>query len=456
MVRCGRSSHPANHDQQSTSAISTGGSREGRILLVDPKPKKGFASQFFDVVEKLIVKLMHDKQPSSQCLAGLGIFAPVHEETPPHPYLPVNGYLPEGLNGEFLMVGPNPKFMPVAGYHWQYDGDGMVHALRIKDGKATYASRYVRTSRLKQEEYFGGAKFVKVGDLEGLFGVFMVGLYILRSKFEVLDISFGSGTCNTSLTYHHGKLLALGEMDKPYVLRILEDGDLQTVGIEKILAFDATKKARFGILPRYSMDEIHMKWFELPNCFIFHNANAWEEGDEVVLITCRLEGTDSMSIVNWIANPFGFTSELYEMRFNMENGLASHKKLSLPSVDFPRVNNNYIGRKQRFVYATIAGKRTGIIKFDLHAEPLLGRKKFEFCGDAAFVSRESGVTSEEEDGYLIFFVCDENTGKSTVNVIDAKTMSVDPVAVVELPKRVPFGFHSFFATEEQFKAQTTF
>ncbi|KAI3934974.1 hypothetical protein MKW98_009893 [Papaver atlanticum] len=366
---------------------------------------------------------MHDsKQTScSQYLTGPGIFAPVHEETPPHPNLPVNGYLPEGLNGEFLMVGPNPKFMHVAGYHW-YDGDGMVHGLRIKDGKPL-----------------------------------------------LLDVSFGSGTCNTSLTYHHGKLLALGEMDKPYVLRILEDGDLQTVGMfdydkqlehsftahpkidsftgemftfgyaltppyctyrviskdgymlnpvpitlseptmmhdfaitenftifmdlplnfrptnlvtrEKILAFDAIKKARFGVLPRYSTSEIHMRWFELPNCFIFHNANAWEDGDEVVLITCRLEITDSMSIVNWIANPFDFTSELYEMRFNMKNGLASQKKLSLPSVDFPRVNNNYIGRRQRFVYATIVGKRTWIIKFDLHAEPLLGRKKFEVGGN---------------------------------------------------------------------------
>ena len=38
----------------------------------------------------------------------------------------------------------------------------MVHGVRIKDGKATYVSRYVRTSRLKQEEYFGGAKFMKV------------------------------------------------------------------------------------------------------------------------------------------------------------------------------------------------------------------------------------------------------------------------------------------------------
>lgn len=32
-------------------------------------------------------------------------------------------------------------------------------------------------------------------------------------------------------------------------------------------------------------------------------------------------------------------------------------------------------------------------------------------------------------------------------MIDAKTMSPDPVATVELPTRVPFRFHAFFVTE---------
>ena len=34
-----------------------------------------------------------------------------------------------------------------------------------------------------------------------------------------------------------------------------------------------------------------------------------------------------------------------------------------------------------------------------------------------------------------------------MNVIDAKTMSPDPVAIVELPNRVPYGFHAFFVTD---------
>ncbi|KAF8398390.1 hypothetical protein HHK36_017317 [Tetracentron sinense] len=310
------------------------------IVVVDPKPSIGIASKFVDLVEKLILKLTYDSSKPNHYLSGN--FAPVAEETPPCKNLPVKGYLPkfplqECLNGEFLRVGPNPKFAPVAGYHWYcgtyipylcfelFDGDGMIHGMHIKDGKATYVSRYVRTSRLKQEEYFGGSKFMKscwlvismldmssaatfsapsvgsymsthgdnsvlqftavnldvtnyldcccaiaemiimgkhncwfitaeviimekcsfkfgdpmiimlchlqIGDLKGLFGLLTINMQMLRAKLKVLDVSYGTGPSNTALIYHHGKLLALSEADKPYVLKVLENGDLQTLGM---------------------------------------------------------------------------------------------------------------------------------------------------------------------------------------------------------------------------------
>nr|XP_010931015.1 LOW QUALITY PROTEIN: carotenoid 9,10(9',10')-cleavage dioxygenase [Elaeis guineensis] len=527
------------------------------IVAVNPKPRKGLVSKAVDLIERVIVYLMHDSSKPLHYLSGN--FAPVRDETPPCFDLPVRGSLPECLNGEFVRVGPNPKFVPVAGYHW-FDGDGMIHGMHIKDGKAAYVSRYVKTSRLKQEEFFGGAKFMKIGDLKGLFGLFMVQMQLLRAKLKVLDASYGIGTGNTALIYHHGKLLALSEADKPYVVKVLEDGDLQTLGMldydkrlthpftahpkvdpftdemftfgyshtppyctyrvitkdgvmldpvpitisdpvmmhdfaitenyaifmdlplffrpkemvkgKLIFTFDTTKKARFGVLPRYAKDDRHIRWFELPNCFIFHNANAWEEGDEVILITCRLENPD-LDMVNGTTKGQleNFSNELYEMRFNMKNGAASQKQLSVSAVDFPRINESYTGRKQRYVYGTILDNITkvkGIIKFDLHAEPETGKKKLEVGGnvkgifelgpgrygsEAIFVPGQSGITSEEDDGYLIFFVMMKTTGKSEVNVIDAKTMSAEPVAVVELPNRVPYGFHAFFVREEQLQRQ---
>ncbi|KAI9170526.1 hypothetical protein LWI28_029213 [Acer negundo] len=386
------------------------------VVEVNPKPQKGLTSKVIDFVEKLIVKFMYDSSQPHHYLAGN--YAPVHE-TPPTKDLHVIGHLPECLNGEFVRVGSNPKFGPVAGFHC------MIHGLRIKDGKATYVSRYVKTSRLKQEEFFGGSKFMKIGDLKGIFGLLMVNIQMLRTKLKVLDVTYGYGTD---------------------AIKVLEDGDLQTLGL---LDYDKRLKHSFTAHPKVDP----------------YTANAWEEGDEVVLITCRSENPDLDMVNGAVKEKLEITNELYEMRFNMKTGLASQKKLSASAVDFPRVNDCYTGRKQRYVYGTILdsiAKVIGIVKFDLQAEAEAGKTKLEvggnvkgifelgsgrFGSEAVYVPREPGTSSEEDDGYLIFFSHDEKTGKSAVIVIDAKTMSVDPVAVVELPHRVPYGFHAFFVTE---------
>lgn len=39
----------------------------------------------------------------------------------------------------------------------------MVHAVRIKDGKASFCNRYVQTSKLRQEQRAGKPIFAKVG-----------------------------------------------------------------------------------------------------------------------------------------------------------------------------------------------------------------------------------------------------------------------------------------------------
>lgn len=520
-------------------------------------PSNGISARILDLVENGI--LWAFRPPSTPLHYLSANYAPV-SECPPITDLPVLGSLPSCLDGEFVRIGPNPKFKPVAGYHW-FDGDGMVHGLRIKDGKATYVSRFVRTSKLKQEEMFNASKFLKIGDMKGMFGLFIAQIFNLRCKLKVLDVSQGFGTGNTALVYHDRRLLALHEADKPYAIRVLEDGDLQTIGFldyEKrlthpftahpkvdpvtgelftfgyqfeppycsyrvvtkegimqdpvtitvsgpvmmhdfaitenyaifmdmplyfqpkemlkgnlIIKFDHTKKARFGILPRYAKNESAIKWFELPTCYAFHNVNAWEEGDEIVLYTCRLPEVDLEMASGPVRKDFKqFENQLYEMRFNLKTGLASQKQLSWSAVDFPRINEKYTGRKQQFGFCTMLEKSTkvkGLVKFDLWAEPDLGGKNEIEAGgnvkgvilfgpgrygsEAIFVPKSSGIDEFEDDGYLICFVHDENTGKSEVCVFDAKTMAPEPVGVVELPSRVPYGFHALFVSEEQLLSQ---
>ncbi len=73
-----------------------------------------------------------------------GNFAPVAEEVTALD-LRVTGTIPRELNGRLLRIGPNPIVPPdPAKYHW-FTGNGMVHGLRLRDGRAEwYRNRFVR------------------------------------------------------------------------------------------------------------------------------------------------------------------------------------------------------------------------------------------------------------------------------------------------------------------------
>ncbi|CAM6114675.1 unnamed protein product [Calypogeia fissa] len=517
-----------------------------------------FANSLLDALENAVIRAFEGADKEKNYYLQ-GNYAPV-EEFGPEPVLSVASHLPECLNGAYLQVGPNPMFEPFAKYHW-FDGDGMLHGLRIKDGKATYTCRYVRTARLEQEEFWGAPKFVKVGDLVGKRGLAHILLQGLRVIFGLLDVSNGQGTANTSLVYHNGKLQVLGEQDMPYVMRVLEDGDFETVSrldydkkldhcftahpkidpvtgemfafgyqvfhapyatyrvISKdgvmgdavpitvsgpammhdwaitenfaifidcplqfsfkamlddqfVLTFDKTKPIRVGVLPRYAKDDSQMRWFECANGLLLHTANAWEEGDEVDLIACPGVTTNLNLFSRYEKEKCQATTKhLREYRFNLKNGQARERLLGDFDTDFPTINADYVGRKNKYIFSGIledATLVTGIVKYDLTLEPKLGKSKLEIGGNIAgvfwhgsgrygseplHVPKNPGKRGCEDDVYLLSFVHDENTGKSEVVVIDGKTMSSSPVAVIEMPSRVPYGFHSLFITEEQLQLQ---
>lgn len=61
--------------------------------------------------------------------------------------------------------------------------------------------------------------------------------------------------------------------------------------------------------------------------------------------------------------------------------------------------------------------------------------------------------ASEDDGFLLTYVHDEAAGTSSLRVWDAATMDPEPLAVVELPQRVPYGFHTLWVNETQFQEQ---
>ena len=130
--------------------------------------------------------------------------------------LEVIGEIPADLNGLYVRNGPNPRYRPTGRYHW-FDGDGMLHALHFRDGKATYRNRWVRTVGYQRDSARGGASYA--GMVEDTSANPDDG-YFRRLK----------DTANTDVVFHNGNLLAMwylaGEAYK------VDPLTLETLGVE--------------------------------------------------------------------------------------------------------------------------------------------------------------------------------------------------------------------------------
>lgn len=67
----------------------------------------------------------------------------------------VIGEIPADLDGVYLRNTENPVHPALAPYH-PFDGDGMLHLVGFRDGKAFYRNRFVRTTGFVAEQEAGG------------------------------------------------------------------------------------------------------------------------------------------------------------------------------------------------------------------------------------------------------------------------------------------------------------
>lgn len=119
-----------------------------RAVLERVWKKPQLAPALMNVAESVLTLLEPRKFPYHANLAIQLVdnFAPVSEECPPTSGLEVTGQIPECFNGIYVRNGSNPQYMPAGGYHI-FDGDGMLHAVRFKNGVPSYCCRYIHTYR---------------------------------------------------------------------------------------------------------------------------------------------------------------------------------------------------------------------------------------------------------------------------------------------------------------------
>ncbi|MBW4542932.1 MAG: carotenoid oxygenase family protein [Symplocastrum torsivum CPER-KK1] len=220
-----------------------------------------------------------------------------------------------------------------------------------------------------------------------------------------------------------------------------------------LLMFEQEKPSRFCILPHHG-DNNSIRWFECPACYVVHTLNAYEEGDEVVLIGCHMTAT-TMGLSQTPDHPDADIPRLYRWRFNLSTGIVKEEMLDDVSSEFPRINEQLLGRKTRYGYtAKLApGHPTpafeGLIKYDFSsgASQTLKFGSQRYGGEAVFVPRPGAVA--EDDGWLLTFVHDEGSDTSELVVVNAQDFTAEPVARVLIPQRVPYGFHGTWVSEKQ-------
>lgn len=214
----------------------------------------------------------------------------------------------------------------------------------------------------------------------------------------------------------------------------------------------ANQPTRFGVAPRRGGA---VKWFEFPTCYIYHVINAWEEGDEVVMAACKMVPNGfAPDPANYgpyapMVTVLALRAQPFLWRMNMKTGAGTETQIDDALSEFPVVNLDYTGHKSRWSYHVVMDdhvlqRYSALRKYDLTK----GRyQQHDFArgvygSEPAFAPREGG--SGEDDGYVVTFTTDSE-GRSEAQVLDARNFAGAPIARVQLPQRVPAGFHGTWA-----------
>lgn len=89
-----------------------------------------------------------------------GAWTPVFEELDTD-NLEIIGTIPTDIDGLYVRNTENPVHDSIGRYH-PFDGDGMIHTIRLQNGKATYRNRFVRTEGFEAEQEEGGPLWVGI------------------------------------------------------------------------------------------------------------------------------------------------------------------------------------------------------------------------------------------------------------------------------------------------------
>jgi carotenoid cleavage dioxygenase len=413
-----------------------------------------------------------------------GNYAPVTDEITACD-LTTEGTIPPELTGWYLRNGPNPH--DAAAGHWFF-GDGMVHGVRLANGRATaYRNRWVRTSTfLDGRRPTGGTEDLTAGTAN---------THVVRHAGRILALVESSlpyelapdldtigpydfhGRLRTRMTAHPKVCPATGELhffgyraaSAPYLtyhradaagnlvvhrpvhdvgptmmhdfaltarhvvfldLPVVFDPGLARQGGTMPYRWDDGYGARLGVLRR---DDPHgaIRWHTIDPCYVFHTLNAHDDGTKVVLTVVRYPELWRDS------RRFDQSGTLWRWTVDLADGTVTERQLDDRDCEFPRIDDRLAGLDARYGTTVASGV---LLRYDLHTGSVTEHpfEQDQRPSEAAFAPADDQPGGA---GWLMSYVYDAATDTSDLVILDATDLAAAPVATIHLPRRVPFGFH---------------
>jgi carotenoid cleavage dioxygenase-like enzyme len=187
---------------------------------------------------------------------------------------------------------------------------------------------------------------------------------------------------------------------------------------------------------------------------VFHTLNAFDDGERVVVDLCQYpqpfdvatlwDGHGPASLDRWTIDPSA--------------GTVHQQTLNDRAQEFPRVDDRVISRPHRYGYSAVIGAvgqaitpltgdfadeafANALLKHDLTGGTVLAHDfgRDATAGEAVFVP--ASADAAEDDGYVLAYVHNPDRNASDLVILAAQDFSAEPVARVQLPARIPLGFH---------------
>jgi 8'-apo-carotenoid 13,14-cleaving dioxygenase len=446
----------------------------------------------------------HKSAPSAPHPFLTGIHTPMDQELTLTD-LAVQGTIPRELDGRYIRIGPNPAKAPnPAVYHW-FVGDGMVHGLRLKGGKALwYRNRWIRSKAVSAalgEPEAPGVRHPRtdtvntnvLGHAGKTWALVEAGGVPVEINEELGTVAHNpfEGTLTGSFTAHPHRDPATGEMhaicyegtDQTTIRHVVVgvDGKVRrsepiavkhgpsihdcmitqkyvlvfdlpvTFSMKTLLAghpfpyaWNPEHRARVGLLPREGKGS-DIVWCDVDPCYVFHPCNAFETGDGKVIVDVAVHDT---MFAQSTQGPDSKNVTFERWTIDPVLHRVDRKIIDNQPQEFPRCDERLLGKPYRYAYTmplSQAGEEfvseTHVIKHDLHNG---SREKHEFGAHrypGEFVFVPQNAASTEDEGWLMGLVINTANQTTDLVILNAQNFSGEAQAVISIPHRVPPGFH---------------